>query len=70
MSASPALFGITKWFTWATRLIQTEARQAMEAKSQRAGVEPCPVCQALALLRLQHDEHNVDGAADVSGRVT
>jgi hypothetical protein len=31
VSASAVLFGITKWFTWAVRPIQTEAVQAKEA---------------------------------------
>ena len=30
MSASPVLFGITRWLTWAVRPIQTEADQAKE----------------------------------------
>jgi hypothetical protein len=51
VSASPVLFGITKWLTWPVRPIQTEAGQAKEAAvSLLAVVSPQRVMELAPLL--------------------
>jgi hypothetical protein len=51
VSASPVLFGITKWLTWAVRPISTEAGQAKEsAFSLTAVVSPQRLMELVPLL--------------------
>jgi hypothetical protein len=51
VSASPVLFGITKWLTWAVRSVQTEAGQAREAAvSLLAVVSPQRLMELVPLL--------------------
>jgi hypothetical protein len=50
MSASPVLFGITKWFTWAIRPVPIEAGQAKDAAVSLLAVVSYPRLTELAPL--------------------
>jgi hypothetical protein len=61
VSASPVLFGITKWLTWAVRPIRTEAGQAREAAvSLLAVVSPQRLRDLVPLL-----DATAEGGADL-----
>jgi hypothetical protein len=61
VSASPVLFGITKWLTWAVRSIRTEAGQAREAAvSLLAVVSPQRLRDLVPLL-----DATAEGGADL-----
>jgi hypothetical protein len=61
VSASPVLFGITKWLTWAVRPLRTEAGQAQEAAvSLLAVVSPQRLMELVPLL-----DATAEGGADL-----